>query len=431
MKRLYYCLLFAAVTIAKGASASSDNLVYQTAELKNGSVLYGYIQENDGYGNLTFHSDSAVVLLENVVADVVDRTVGLNQLSAQWQKWAAENDALSGTPGNQYMLISDVSVRSVSVTNNNFLNKMKSRHIANVRLLERGVRYKYVEMNANSYKLNWSDIASITSERRPKTALSGVNWICQLKNGLTYEGQYAGETEKTTSLYLADGVKQTMNKDDVVKYTFRTINPNQTIFEQSQLLDRVNTKNAGFITGIIIEQNYTSKKDEENYILVQQESGAIQSFKLSDVLSVSNEGNPRYAPEYDIILQTGEVYINGQEAKSELVTVKKGVYTLNNTNPFVVKRGTDNLTTVTVQYNASAFGTNVEAFRVIPISHERKGKKDTYTFDDETLANTVYRPVSIGTTVNQTTKAVYQLNGAGYFGLYDGRTKQIYVVYVQ
>lgn len=41
--------------------AANSEQVYQQATLKNGTVLYGFIQQNDGLGTLTFHSDSAIV----------------------------------------------------------------------------------------------------------------------------------------------------------------------------------------------------------------------------------------------------------------------------------------------------------------------------------------------------------------------------------
>lgn len=430
-KKRFLSLLVVLFTIVVHATTQDNERVIQTAILKNGSVLYGYIQHNDGYGNLVFHTDSAVIILDNVVADVTDRVVNYSQLSDKWQNWVERNDAFEESSSIRNFVLSDISVRSVSVKDNNFLNHLKSKLVSNVKLLERGVKYKYVEMESNSYKVNWDDIATITAERRSKTALSGINWICQTKNGQTFEGQYAGETQSTTSLYLDNGVKQTMNKKDVIKYTYRAINNSQGIFEQSELLDVVRTNNAGTISGIIIEQNYTSNKNADNYVLLQQESGTIQSIKMSDISEISKERNNKFAPQYDIIIKDGHVYINEKEAIPDTIIVsKKGIYTLKSFNPIEVKKGTNDLTSVQIQYSAKNIGSNVEAFRVIPLKKENKGKKDMYYFVDETLINSIYRPVSIGTTANQTTKAVYQFNGSGCFLFYDIKAKKGYSVKV-
>lgn len=433
MKKTLSLLLLAAATLTGSVNvfAGDKDQVYQTAILKNGTVLYGYILQNDGLGNLLFQSDSAKVLLQNVEADVTDRTVNKGMLTQQWQEWADKNNAWQGSNGNQYLLLSDVTVRKVQTKEDHFANQMVGKVASNVKLLERGVKYRYTEMSSNTYRLKWDDVVNIVSERRPKTALSGINVTCQTKNGQPYSGQYAGETGEITSLYLDNGVIQTLKKADVVKYSYSALNPDQTIFEQSPLLDAVRTKNLGTITGIIIEQNYASDKDSENYILLQQASGVIQSVKMSDIETISKERNKQYNPEYDVILQAGEVYVNGTPVTPVTVKGKKGVNTLAAFTPVVVKKGANDLTSVKVQYSATTAGTNVEAYRVVALKKTGKGKKAVYSFTDESLVSSVYRPVEIGTSVNQTTKAVYNLNGAGGFILYDAKGKVAYCIFVE
>ena len=433
MKKTLSLLLLAAATLtgSVNAFAGDKDQVYQTAILKNGTVLYGYILQNDGLGNLLFQSDSAKVLLQNVEADVTDRTVNKGMLTQQWQEWADKNNAWQGSNGNQYLLLSDVTVRKVQSKEDHFANQMVGKVASNVKLLERGVKYRYTEMSSNTYRLKWDDVVNVVSERRPKTALSGVNVTCQTKNGQPYSGQYAGETGEITSLYLDNGVIQTLKKADVVKYSYSAVNPDQTIFEQSPLLDAVRTKNLGTITGVIIEQNYASDKDSENYILLQQASGVIQSVKMSDIETISKERNKQYNPEYDVILQAGEVYVNGTPVTPVAVKGKKGVNTLAAFTPVVVKKGANDLTSVKVQYSATTAGTNVEAYRVVALKKTGKGKKAVYSFTDESLVSSVYRPVEIGTSVNQTTKAVYNLNGAGGFILYDAKSKVAYCIFVE
>ncbi|MBR1414273.1 MAG: hypothetical protein IJ570_00205 [Prevotella sp.] len=433
MKKTLSLLLLAVATLtgSVNAFAGDKDQVYQTAILKNGTVLYGYILQNDGLGNLLFQSDSAKVLLQDVEADVTDRTVNRGMLSQQWQEWADKNSAWQGTNDNQYLLLSDVTVRKVQAKNDNFANQMVGKVAANVKLLERGVKYRYTEMSGNTYRLKWDDVVNVVSERRPKTALSGINVTCQTKTGQTYTGQYAGETGQITSLYLDNGVIQTLKKDEVVKYSYSAVNPGQSVFEQSPLLDAVRTKNLGTITGVIIEQNYASDKDTENYILLQQASGVIQSVKMSDIENISKERNKQYAPQFDVILEPGQVYINDTPATSVAVKSKKGVNTLPAFTPVVVKKGANDLTQVKVQYSAVTAGTNVEAYRVVALKKTGKGKKAVYSFTDESLASSVYRPVEISTSVNQTTKAVYNLNGAGGFILYDAKAKVAYSIFVE
>lgn len=414
-----------------GVHAKDNKEAIQTATLKNGSVLYGFIQQNDGYGNFVFQTDSAIIYLQNVEVDAVDRTVNYDQLTDLWKEWATANDALIGPTDRKTLILSDITVKNVTVKGDNFLDQMKSRRIASVKLQERGVRFKYVEMAPNTYKLSWNDIVSIAVEPRPKTALSGINETYQTKDGVTYEGQYAGETKTTISLYLSTGIMQTMRKSDVVKYMYHPINLSQDIFEQAELLDIVRTENAKPIEGLIIEKNYFTKNDSANYILIREKNGTIQSVKLSDITSASKERNPQYKPEYDMILNIGEVAIDGNIATKVAVTNKKGMNTLEKFVPVVVEKGANNLTTVSVQYNSAHVGKNVEAYRLVPLEIQTKGKNKNYVFTDEALLKTVYRPVRISTSDNGTTKAVYQLNGKGGFVLYDINAKTAFGIMVQ
>lgn len=422
--------MFGAVLCAGTIHAADNDLVYQTATLKNGTVLYGYIQQNDGLGTLLFQSDSAIVYLENVEADCSDRVVPEGQVMQQWREWADRNNKWEGSEGSRSLLLSDISVSKVLSKDDNFLRQAEGKQAANVKVLERGVKYKYIEMTPNSYSLTWDDIVAISSERRGKTMLSGIVATCHTKGG-TYEGQYAGETATTVSLYQADGVIHTLAKKDVEKYNYRALNTEQDIFEQSMLLDVVNVKDGSPVTGIVIEQNYAGGKDSENYLLVRQESGIIQSVKMSDIVTISKENNPRYAPKVDVILAENEVRINGNLAESTNLKVKKGVYTLEAYNPVILEKGADNLTKVDVQYSAVGIGRNVEAFRVVPLKKTGKGRRVVYSFTDEAMFGTVYRPTEIGTSVNETTTAVYNLNGGGAFVLYDAKRGVAYGVYVK
>ena len=172
MKHTLSIIAFTLAILASGgaAFAAGSGLVYQKATLKNGSTLYGYIERNDGLGNLVFHSDSVIILFENVEASIVDRIVNRSQLSREWQDWATANNAWQGTSPNQTLTLSDISVHKVLVKNDNFLNQRLGKTASNVRILERGVKYKYVEMTANSYSLKWDDIVEISSDRLPSTA---------------------------------------------------------------------------------------------------------------------------------------------------------------------------------------------------------------------------------------------------------------------
>ena len=398
---------------ALAIAGSAEAVIVQKIYLKDGSVLSGYIQKQDDNGNLTIHSDVAEICLKSSQATISnEKNYTEGELDKNWVEWAEKNEAFEGTGNQRTLYLADVT--------------SKSKTVAKVKIIERGELVRYLEMSPDIYTIPWKDVLAIKGEKRCKTALSGINRIFQLKSGMEFEGQYAEETDSLLTLYLNNGIRQSFKINDVIKYTFRPINPNQDIFAQSELLNIVKTKNGNETKGIIIEQNYTSAKDSENYFLVQQPSGAIQSIKVSDILETRKEENPKFDPKFDVLLKEGEVLINRQEVVVTGITEKGENSVLDSlSEKVVIKKDPQNNTRVTVEYR-NANGANIEAYQVVKVNkiENKKEKKTMYGVSYRDLVNSTIRPVSIETSVNHTTKAEYIVGGQGTFALYDAKNKK-------
>lgn len=401
------------VTFVLAFASTANAIIVQRIYLKDGSVLSGYIQKQDANGDLTFHSDNAEICLKNSETTISnEKNYNVKDLNKSWVDWAEKNEEFEGIGDSRTLMLADVT--------------SKSKTVSKVKILERGEVVKYLEMTPNIYMIPWKNVVSIKGEKRAKTALSGINRIYQLKTGQEFEGQYAEENDSMLTLYLNNGIRQSFKINDVVKYTFRPINPNQDIFAQSELLNIVKTKNGAETKGIIIEQNYTSNKDTENYFLVQQQSGAIQSIKLSDIIETRKEENPNYNPKFDILLKEGDVVINRQEVVQIKVKESNDEIVLDSiSQKVVVNYDQNNNTKLTVEYR-NANGTNTEAFQVVKVGkrYDKREKKDIYGFSYRDLVNATIRPVSLETSVNHTTKAEYIIGGKGLFALYDAKNKK-------
>ena len=408
MKKVLSILVFALSFVG-----TAEAIVVQKIYLKDGSVLSGYIQKQENNGDLTFHSDNAEICLKSADATISnEKNYNVKDLNKAWVEWAEKNEEFEGVGDSRTLLLADVTA--------------KSKTVARVKILERGEVVKYLEMTPNTYLIPWKEVVSIKGERRPKTALSGINRIYQLKSGMEFEGQYAEENDSMLTLYLSNRVRQSFKINDVIKYTFRPINPNQDIFAQSELLDIVKAKNGSETKGIIIEQNYTSNKDAENYFLIQQQSGAIQSIKLSEIVETRKEENPKFDPKFDILLKEGDVVVNRKEV--DIVAIKEdgdNIVLDSISEKVVIDKDPHNNTKVIVEYR-NASGANIEAYQVVKVKKEadKKSKDIVYSFSYRDLVNATYRPVSIETSVNHTTKAEYIVGGNGVFVLYDAKNKK-------
>ena len=165
---------------------SANAIVVQKALLKNGTILYGYVQQQDGTGKIIFHTDSAIISIDGRCTEVTERSA----------------DADNGVRGDVVFLSDTVVYDSKNPTFEGLLRE-NHRRLSDVIILEKGERVKYLERSPNTYVFTWKDIIDVETLRRPKTALSGIDRVCTMKNGQTFEGQYAGETEDCQKIYFS------------------------------------------------------------------------------------------------------------------------------------------------------------------------------------------------------------------------------------
>lgn len=412
MKKYHIILLF---VISALFASNANAIVVQKIHLKNGSVLYGFIERQDVNGLLNISTDNAIICAKSDSVTITrEQMYSESELEEAWIEWATENDAFQIQNDVKKLALCDISIRE----------EKNERHYTRVRIIEKGAITKFLEITPNKHICKWSDVDKVCADKRSKTELSGVNRTYQLKNGSAYSGEYAEETDSTLSLYLNDGSVMTFKTNDVIKYTFSPINPNQSLFEQTSLVDVVESNST--IEGVIVEQSYTSHNDSVNYIIVQQENGTRQEIKIADINSTSKKINPSFNPLTDILLRSGEVVINRNPVEFFDVT-ENGNYLL--LEKFVADSLKKNMeftfsdsvnAQLIVECNISNNGSNVQQIKLVKMTPIQMKKKMTfYGFSFKDLVSTVYSPSKVETSVNKTTKIVYQINASGYYALYD------------
>jgi len=428
MKKALFLFVFTVCCLVSQAT------VVQKVYLKNGTVLNGYIQQQDKNDNIIFRSESATICVNGRNATTTERIYKITELDKKWIEWADKNDAFAGTGDARTLTLNEIifnkdnsceledTAMSELPETSRFENDFKVRHstVVKVKVLERGINIKYLELTPNTYTFNWSDVESIKADRRPKTALSGIDRIYQLQNGQEIRGQYAGETYSTLSLHTSGSMIETVDIDNVAKYFYKGINPNQNIFEQSELVDIVRTKNSGTFRGVIVERNFT---DGNNYLVIQQQSGSSQMLKFADVTEYSKEENSDYSPKFDILLKRGEVVVNRVATDSVGVTKKGTTLVLDSINMKVVvpKEGTS--TKVTVEYYNPQHLSS-EHLMMVKTDKSVVKKKDVYSFSTDIYEMKKFVPTTVETSVNHTTKIEYNLPGQGVYAIYDQQTKK-------
>lgn len=429
MKKIivYVVLSVLYISIAKA-------VVVQKVYLKNGSVLNGYIQKQDKNDNITFRSESAIICVSGKNATTTDRVYKINDLDKKWIEWAEKNDAFNGVGDSRTLTLNEVIFNhsngyddndSIAVIDDDmgvFENEFKISHpsVMKVRVLEKGLNIKYLELTPNTYNFSWEDIESVKADKRDKTALSGIDRIYQLKNGQEVRGQYAGESYNTLSLYTKSGMVETFDIDNVTKYFYKPLNANQDIMEQSELVDVVRTKNSGTFRGIIVERNFV---EGSNYLIIQQQTGASQMLKFADILEYTKEENSEFKPKFDILLKEGEVVINRVATDSVGVVKKGSTLILDSINHKVVVPKESGTTKIVVEYYNPKHLSS-DHLILVKVDKSIVKKKNVYSFSADIFDMKKFSAQGSETSVNNTTRVEYIVEGQGVFALYDQNNKK-------
>ena len=213
------------MALAVGCMLTAKAQIVQTTYLKNGSVLHGYMKSQKSGGNIVFYAEKAEVVIDgHKVKNISGKKVAFNSLPDEWKTYAEENELLDK---KRELTLSSIDTGSM---------------INNVFILEQGKTMKYVELK-HDYALRSSIIEYVEYISRDEMLLTGINRILSVKSGnmvRTITGQCVKEIPgKVICLLKEDGVVESIDINDIVKDNSIKNNPNQSIFEQSVLLDEI------------------------------------------------------------------------------------------------------------------------------------------------------------------------------------------------
>lgn len=406
-------LLFGFALIAGLATASAqDNL---TVVLKDGTELTGYISRQRPGEDFTFTTSKATVLLPSKdVQSIVDSDVKISSLPSEWKEWAEKNDAYDEIGNTRTLLLSDI------ITHNGSINR--------VRILEKGAKVRYLELSPNTYSLNWDTIEVVKANKRPKLMLSGVNRRYKLASGMEYEGQYVEEVPgQTMSLLRDNGVVEVFNTEEVMKDNRFKINPNQTLLEQSDLIDIVQLKNGGTHRGVIFERNYSDSDEITNdYLLIQLESGSTMSINLADIVEYRKERNPKYKPITDIVLEEGQAAINRNIVSLFPTKEIAGIVTID-MDSLKLNISSENPQIIFAEFQMD--NAKAQQLKLIKIRkyYDKKAKSNYYGFTFEDMVKNSILPKSVETSINGISKIEYAVptGATGIYGVYVPLTNKV------
>lgn len=403
------------IALAVGFMLPAKAQIVQTMKLENGSELHGYMKSQKPGSACTFHAEEATIVLDGAKVKTINgKKVAYNSLPEEWKHYADENGTLDK---KREMNLSTVDTGAI---------------INDVFVLEQGRTVKYVELK-HDYILHWDEIASVEYAPRDEMLITGINHTYKMKDGHQVSGQCIMEIPgETATILREDGVKESVEKNDIVKDNFIKNNPNQSIFEQSKLLDEIRMKDGFVYTGIIIEQNY---EKSPYFFIMTMMSGDVEttaSLRMKDVAEYGKIVNPDYKEVRDVQLNTGQILVNGNEAELVKLTEQSNGYVIAPDAKRVTLKQEGHDFVVCIQANFKDEKEAKDNYFIKTRKYEKDKKRFGWNyFKYKDLIESSIQPDEIGTSMNNTTTASYKVSTKGVYVFYNSNTKKAVVIVVE
>lgn len=406
---------------------------YEKVILKNGTQLEGYISVQHPGKEIVFIAEKAIVCIPFAkVESIVDHDVELSSLSDGWQSWIKDNPAaIKEENGKNYLVLSDIILLAndtLVVERDSFKTVDNGRDMFphDVRILEKGGTIKYLDFSKALYNITWDDILMIRRYERSSLDLTGIVDVVELHSGNVLEGQIIEQIlGKQVRLKGNDGVVNVIDLEQIAVQKKKKLNVNQSLLEQSPLLEIVCTKQGKKITGVIVEQAYD--KEQEDYLLIEEENGTIVRESSGNVTEIRKVLNPNYRLLTDILVKKDEIWINRQKGERAIIEEDGSVMIVGDESIPIVIHTRSSQDTLIVEQQDNADNRDILLLKLIPVEIKRKG--DCYVFTYEDLVTRSSKPFMVEVSVNKTLKMSY-LVSEGHYVLYKPRKKTAFYLVV-
>ncbi len=407
------------LALVVGCMLTAKAQIVQTMTLKNGSKLHGYMNKQTDVSGIIFYAEYAEIIMDGQkVKNISGIKKSYNSLPEEWKHYADENELLDK---NRELTLSSIDTGGM---------------INNVLILEQGKTMKYIELK-HYYAFRLSDIAFVEYPTRDELLLTGIDRILTVKDGNTtriIKGQCIKEIPGLeTYLLKEDGVVESIDINNLVKDNAIKHNPNQSLFEQSRLLDKIITKEGTEYVGIITERNY----ELANYcFVITMESGGVESTQtvwMDKVIEISKLNNPKYKEVRDIKLNPGIIMVNRNEVEQESLSEQNGMFVITPSMKRVDLKLDGKELDIDVEANFKDMKNAVDNYfiKVKPSDKKDRKRKGLFFFSYRDMIESAFSPIETVTSMNNTTKISYRVNSTGLYVFFNSNTKKAVVINVE
>jgi hypothetical protein len=283
--------------------ALTSNAQNATVTLSNGSVLHGYISAQRPGKDLTFHTTSCEMFaFVNELQVVNEQNIPFDQLSNGWKRWALENQKL----------VFDGNTWNLSCSQIKLNDAVHPR----VRIIERGILFKYIQLEDDDYTLNWDKIRKITNEENESSTL--LYDEIALKNGQVYIGTIVEQNsnsnlkirERNGNVTIIDATELRSSRKVVAQ-------ADVTMWDARPYTNVILTKDKVKHEGFIVAQQVGDRVDE-SYIDILKMNGQIERITTANI------------QEYRYLLRKSKVKVNSSNLSVNGFPVRKASFVVQN-----------------------------------------------------------------------------------------------------
>lgn len=419
----------------------------ETIELKDGSVLEGYISEQVPGKSIVFMANqSTVVQPASAVYSISYEKKSIDSLPAEWKKWVEEHPQKNNylELGNISLREEDTPVEIVSLPTE-FVDSLaeysdttivveqpqvkssvihySTPHL--VKILEKGATIKYLDLSSQVYRLAWSDVKVLHRKPRKELALNGIVDVVKLKDAnQEFSGEIVAQVlGKQMRLLKDDGIVEVIDVNKIASIRKEPLDKTQKLTTQSPLLDVVYTKSGESVTGVIALQEFTSSKDNPSYLVVKNKYDDSRRIIHADIERYGRIVNPDFVENEDVILNDTTILLNRKPVKlTKFVQENKEFVYAADTTSVVHLRQSDLQSIILELKQSTTSGDYMFVDAMERVNTKKNTSRIGFTYENYAMYSA--RPIRETVSVNKTQLLEFKASHSRYFVLFLPKLKQ-------
>lgn len=431
MKRILM-LGFACLWLFSAQYADAQKV--ETLVLSDGTELTGYVSVQNFNDGVTFYSvESKIVMPSEYVHLCTDYMEKYDNLSSEWKEWA---DANNWNPDEDFNLntielkhksLPFAQPKKFTIADSEELKK--NSEIPDVHILMKGDRIIFVDMHPYTFTLSWDVIECQKRQPRDEQQLNGLVDVLR-KGGKSEElkGTIVEQKPgKEIQLQNSNRLIEVLKADDIVSIRKERVNADQTLLQQSPLIETIVLKTGEGITGLIKEQNF-DVDDGKGYSImtVEQADGSSRIVPHVDVKEILRKPNPDYVPLFDKELAADSIMLlNDREVKfAELkFNKKKTELRVANLDSCLIGLMLDEVKDGKFIFEVKNIN-DMAGFELVPLYEKGKKKKVEWGFTTQERYENAIRPEQKSVNSKEVLKMTFVVTKPGLYLLYQPKQKR-------